>query len=111
MYAVQRFSATDFRAYQVRSETGCLPSARPRDSATNPVKSLRNRVPNLCQSCVNLCVFVCILCNGGALRRITSNRVKQLETENLIGECSSIAPNPVLSLLNDNVEKVVIQTL
>ena len=60
-------SAIDFRASSASSKTACLPSARPQISATVIEKSLGNRVPNLCQSCVNLCVFVCVLRLGGGL--------------------------------------------
>ena len=60
-----------FRASSASSKSLPLSPHRPQKSATVIEKSLGKRVPNFCQSCVYLCVFVCILCNGGALRRTT----------------------------------------
>ena len=62
-----------FRASSASSKSLPLSPRRPRKSATDNGKSLGKRVPKLCQLCVNKCVFVCILCNGGALRRTTQN--------------------------------------
>ena len=68
----KRFSATDLRASRASSETACLPTPRPRESAANLGKSLGKPAPIFCQSCVNLCVIVCVLRLGGASWRITN---------------------------------------
>ena len=60
-----RFSATDLRASRASSETACLPTPRPRNSAANIGKSSIKLESDLSQFWVNLCVIVCVYRLGG----------------------------------------------
>ena len=68
-----RIIAKNLRACSARSETAFLLLPTAQNSATFIGKLLGNLESNLCQSFVNLCVIVRILCMGGFVATTCSN--------------------------------------